>query len=208
MGRTYGGSTGVSRWWYMCYICMYVFMCVCLCSEARCLHDVSFFILFFFFWEKPFHWSGIYLLASLAIQQALWTLLTLPSQTWVMSARYCTLLSMQMLGAELVLLLAQLTLCWLSYLSALVDVYFIVAIILCALGREPRALQMPNQDSTTDLPSAQYTFPDLSCIRSCWKVPPFQKYLLPKSFSSASIYYYILLSGSEKPHRKSPCYTC
>lgn len=40
---------------------------------------------------------------------------------------------------------------------------------------EPRALQMPNQDSTADLPSAQYTSPDLSCIRSRRKVPPSSK---------------------------------
>lgn len=51
------------------------------------------------------------------------------------------------------------------------NVYFIVAIIVCALGMEPRALQMPNQNATTDLPSAQYTSSDLSCIRWHWKGP-------------------------------------
>lgn len=56
---------------------------------------------------------------------------------------------------------------------------------------EPRALQMPNQDSTTDLPSAQYTSPDLSCIRSRWKVPP----PLPKVLTSNIIFlcFYLLL---------------
>lgn len=142
------------------YVCMYVFMCVCLCSEARCRHDVSSLVtLHPIFLRKAFHWSGIYLLASLAIQQALWTPPTLPSQTWVTSACYCTLLSMQMLGSELrpPCLHSQRFADW-AIFPALVNVYFIVAIIVCALGMEPRVLQMPNQDSTTDLPSSSVHF--------------------------------------------------
>lgn len=72
--------------------------------------------------------------------------------------------------------------------------------------------------SLADAKPGCYHRPTLSSVHFFWfelhkialkgSPPALQKYLLPKSFSSASIYYCILLSGSEKPHRKSPCYTC
>lgn len=90
-----------------------------------------------------------------------------------------------------VLLLASLTLCWLSYLPALVDAYFIVAIIVCALGREPRALQMPNQDS--------YHRPTLGSVHFSWlelhKIALKRSPPLPKVLTSKIIFlcFYLLL---------------
>lgn len=48
----------------------------------------------------------------------------------------------------------------------------------------------------------------LKTDRLSLSTPDLQKYLLQKSISSVTIYCGILLSGSEKPHGKSQCYTC
>jgi hypothetical protein len=86
--------------------------------------------------------------------------------------------------------------------------------VLCMLGKHFSELQLQLyifiwkcQMALTSKP-APPTLAALNIGRAYFPCPLLQKYLPQKSISSITIYCHVLLSGSEKPHGKSQCYTC